>query len=408
MMEAIDPKTSELFIRRLKSTLGDDWCKNQLADYKEFRENCSPTDLWSHRPPKTSPIVPLLYHHENFKDRGDQPPLGHWYGDPIHYLKQLASAVFMFEDYWSQLPANMGVSNIQYKLTHADQFNGFVFELLVAVDSKLSTYKDYEIEPIFFDPRAAEGGADIIIRKGTEEISIQCKTRNPLAALDMSFDMFQYVFGCFYRLVLDSGYNYRITLNVRRKLENTDIDRLMNLFSGAVKTGLEIPKHIEDNAYDIELSRLNIPIEGVSLGKINRLLAKDKANLFTEIGGFNPHKRKAKSFNRIALLSVSASQHESIEESVVNIVKRAASEARVSSPLILAIHLFRYIEWETYLRNVANQKSLDSKLDPILKSYPNIKSVNVSSNSQQYVDVPDGAQLLRTSYLPIPNKYFAA
>lgn len=238
-------------------------------------------------------------------------------------------------------------------------------------------------------------------------MAIQCKTRNPLAALDMSFDMFQYVFGCFYRLVRDSGYSYRITLNVRRKLENADIDRLMNLFSGAVKTGLEIPKHIEDNAYDIELSRLNIPIEGISLGKINRLLAKDKANLFTEIGGFNPHKRKAKSFNRIALLSVSASQHESIEESVVNIVKRAASEARVSSPLILAIHLFRYIEWGTYLRNVANQKRLHLRLDPILKSYPKIQSVSISSNRQQYVDIPDGAELLRTPYLRIPNNYFS-
>ena len=407
-MESIDPKTSELFIGKLRSILGDDWCADQLARYSEFRKNYSPTDMWSHRSPRTPPIVPLLFHHEHVKYRGDQPPLGHWYGDPIHYLKQLATAVFMFEDYWSQLPDNMGVNNIQYKLTNAEQFNGFVFELLVAVDSKFYAYKDYEIEPIFFDPRATEGGADIIIKRGTEEIAIQCKTRNPLAALDMSFDMFQYVFGCFYRLMRDSGYSYKITLNVKRKLENADIDSLMSLFSGAVKNGLEIPKHTEDNAYDIELSRLNIPIEGINLDTINRLLAKEKANLFTEIGGFNPHKKKAKSFNRIALVSVSVSRHESIEESVVNIVKRAARETRVSSPLILAIHLFGYIEWETYLRNVANQKKLDDRLDPTLKSYPNIKSVSISSNKQQYVDLPDGAHLVRTPYLRIPNKYFVA
>lgn len=408
MMEAIDPETSELHIKKLKSILGDDWCKNQLADYQRFREYSSPTDLWSHRYPNISPIVPLLYHHENVKDKGDHPPLGHWYGDPIHYLKQLAAAVFMFEDYWSQLPDNMGMSNIQYKLTNADQFNGFVFELLVAVDSKVYTYANYTTEPSFFDPKAAEGGADIIVKKGTEEIAIQCKTRNPLAALDMSFDMFHYVFGCFYRLVCDSGYSYKITLNVKRKLENADISRLLEVLRGAIKAGLEIPKHAEDNAYDIKLSRLDIAVRGISSDAIHRLLAREKANLFTEIGGFSPYGKQADRFNRVAILSVSASRRESIEKSIVNIVSRAAREARVNGPLILAIHLFEYIEWETYLGSVTNQKSLDNKLDPILKSYPNIKSISVSSNRQQYVDIPDGAQIIRTPYLKIPNKYFAA
>ena len=84
MMESIDPKTSELFIGKLRSILGDDWCADQLARYSEFRKNYSPTDMWSHRSPRTPPIVPLLFHHEHVKYRGDQPPLGHWYGDPIH------------------------------------------------------------------------------------------------------------------------------------------------------------------------------------------------------------------------------------------------------------------------------------------------------------------------------------
>lgn len=406
MMEAIDPQTSELYIQKLKNILGDDWCALQLAQYKEFRENYSPKDLWSHRPPTTSPIVPLLFHHECAKYRGSQPLLGYWYGDPIHYLKQLACSIFMFEDYWARLPNNIGVGNIQYKLCNAEQFNGFVFELLVAVDSKFYKYRDCEVEPLFFDPRTVEGGADIVIRKGADEMAIQCKTRSPLSALDMSFDIFQYIFGCFYRLIRDSGHSYKLDLNLNHKLESADIEGLLDLLNSAVKSGLQLPRHPRNSSYDVKLSRLDIPLSGLSMGAINGLLIQDRANLFVEIAGFNPHQKNATSFNRIAICSVSASRYESLEDSVIRIVTQAAREARVDSPLILAIHLYGYIKWEDYLRNPTNRKRLRQRLDSVLKSYPRVKYVNVSSNRQEYADLPSGAQLVQTPHVRISNHYF--
>lgn len=135
--EEIKLETSTLHISKLKNILGNDWCADELAKYKGFRERYSPTDLWSHRFPTMSPIVPLLFQYEYPDYRKSQTsPLGHWYGDPIHYLRQLAGSIFMFEDYWSKLPNDRGIDNIRFKLSEPGQFSGFVFEILVAIDSK--------------------------------------------------------------------------------------------------------------------------------------------------------------------------------------------------------------------------------------------------------------------------------
>ena len=137
MIEGVDPQTAELYIARLKSMLGDQWCEEQLAAYEQFRKQYRPSDLWPHRRPTVSPIVPLLSQHEHVNQRRSQPsPLGYWYGDPIHYLKELASSIFMFEEFWSRLPNGNGASNIRYKLTDAGQFNGFVFELLLPTSQR--------------------------------------------------------------------------------------------------------------------------------------------------------------------------------------------------------------------------------------------------------------------------------
>lgn len=407
MMEAIDPKTGKLYIQKLENILGEAWCKTQLAEYKEFTDKYSPTGLWSHRFPTTSPIVPLLFQYHYPKYRRRQPmPLGYWYGDPIHILLQLAGAICIFEDYWARLPRDMGASNIKYKLSNADQFNGFLFELLVGIDSKLYRYKDFEVEPLFFDPRTVEGGADIIIRKEAKELAIQCKTRSPLSALDMSFDIFQYVFGCFYRLVQDSGHSYKFVLNLNTKLELSEVDELLDLLNSAVRSGLQIPRHKRNSSYQVELSRLDIPISGLSESNIREILRRDTANLFCEVGGLNPNQGDATAFNRIAVFSVSARESPSLEETIIHIVGHAAGEARVSCPLILAIHLYVNTRWEDYLRNPSNQTRLRRRVDTILKSYPGIKYINVSSNRQEYTNLPAGEQLIQTQYLEITNHYY--
>lgn len=278
MAEAVNPKTAELYIARLKEEiLGDQWCTEQVAEYKEFYEQHSHPDMWSHRLPIMSPIVPLLFQHQYESRRKIQAsPLGYWYGDPIYYLRHLATSVFMFEDYWSKLPNKNGVSNIQFKLTEAGQFNGFQFELLVALDAKLWTFKDYSMKPIFFDPTSGKGGPDIVLQKGTEKIAIQCKTRSPSAATDMPFELFQYFFGCFSRIVYDSGYSYKLSLNLKRKLDFGDTCKLVTKVSSAVKVGIELPSHSINSSYDLKLARMDVPISGLSQAKVQEILDKDR------------------------------------------------------------------------------------------------------------------------------------
>lgn len=407
-MQAIDPETSEAYIDRLEDILERKWCETQLAEYKEFVENHSPVGLWSHRFPTVSPIVPLLFQYHNPEYRRKQEaPLGYWYGDPIHTLKQLAGQVFLFEEYWSSLPNNIGVSNIKYRLRTADKFDGFLFELMVATDSKLNRYKNHDVEPLFFDPRTEEGGADILLRKERERLAIQCKSRSPFAALNMSFDIFQYIFGCFYRLVQDSGHSYRLTLDLSNRLQTSDAGKIINFLTSTVKSGLNVPKHSIDSSYQIELARLNILINGITESEINRLLHKDPANLFCGIGGLNPGQGDATVFNRIAVFSVSARQAESLETSIIKIIRRAASEANVDSPLILAIHFYGHIKVEDYLRHASNRNRLRRKVDTVLKSFPSIKYVNVSTNRQEYVTLLGGEQLVQTQYLEITNHFYS-
>lgn len=407
-MEGVDPQTSELYIARLKTILGDEWCADQLAKYKEFRDQYSPSDLWSHKLPTISPIVPLLFQHEYDNQRKIQPhPLGYWYGDPVHYLRHLATSIFMFEDFWSKLPGHNGSSNIRFKLSEPGQFNGFVFELLVAVDSKLSKYKEYDIEPRFFDPTPIKGGPDIVLRKGTQQIAIQCKTRSPSSATNMPFDLFQYLFGRFYRIVQDSGYSYKLSLNLKRKLAINDIEELLRLLNSAVMVGLEIPSHSVNSNYDIRLSKLNVPISGLSLSEVKGLLERDSANLCTEIGAFNPFGKKATAFNRIAICSVSTINYKSPEEYFVDSVAEAAQEAHVSTPLVLAIHFYGSVDLERYIRNSTDANRLRRRLDNILRKYPRIKYVYLSSDKQKYSDLADGARITYTQHMTIHNNYFA-
>ena len=408
-MEGIDPQTAELYIARLKSMLGDQWCADQLAAYEEFRAQYSPSDLWSHRLPTVSPIVPLLFQHEYVDQRRIQPnPLDYWYGDPIHYLGELASHIFMFEDFWSKLPNSKGVGNIRYKLSEPSQFHGFMFELLVSADSKLNRYRDYNVEPLFFDPRTTKGGADIVLRKGTEEVAIQCKTRSPFSALDMPFDLFHYLLGCFSRLVQDTTYSYKLSLNLNGKLWISHIEELLKLLSSSMKLGLVIPRHSPDPVYYVEFSRLDIPINGLSNSAISKLLDADRGNLFSGLGGLNPNQRNAITFSRIGLCSISSTTCPSLGEYVIKTVAEAAAEAQVTNPLILTLYLYGYRRLESDLEDPADLDSLKERLDGVFRAHPRIKCVNIASSKQEYANLTSGAKQTRTPYLVINNPHFAA
>ena len=404
-MEAIDAKTGKLYIEKLESILGRDWCEQELEKYREFQEKYSPFGMWSHRHPTTSPIVPLLFQYKHPESREHQAiPLGYWYGEPIRYLVELAGSIFSFEEFWSKLPNNRGVNNIKNKLTYAPQFSGFVYELLVAVGYRSNNeYSDYNIEPLFFNPATSKGIPDIVLRKDDYEIAIQCKTRSPLSANIISFEEFQYLFGRFFRFIQDSNSTYKLSLKIIESLDIEKIDQLLAHIRSAVISNLELPKHTINNSCEVWLKRLNIPARGLTESDLGKILEKDNGNLYAEIGGSGT---RGSAVTKVAWCSVSANNQKSVEEWVSEIVEDAAKNASGKSPLVVSVHLYQYIHWERYLGNPNNESKLKEKLSPIFKSYPRVKYVNISSNRQEFFDFSEKETMLRTQYVEFSNPFF--
>lgn len=405
-MKGIDAETSKLHIVKLENILGGDWCDRELAIYAEFMKKYRPVGMWSHRHPATSPIVPLLFQYKNPKLWGQHQavPLGYWYGDPVRCLQELAAHIFVFEDYWSKLPNDRGIENIRYKLTNASQFSGFWYELLVAAGYRSNNeYRDYHIEPLFFDPSTSQGSPDIVLKNDGDLVAIQCKARNPGAAHIMSFEEFQYLFGRFFRLVQDSHNSYKLSMNLRQRLGIEKLEQILELLRSAIGSNLQLPKHTINNSCDVSLKCLNIPITGLTGRHLNKIVERDDANLYAEGGGSGTAGRTV---NKVALCSVSASQQKSAQEWVAEIVEDAAKNAQGQSPLIVAVHLYHYIRWEKYFNQAANRNRLETKLSQIFKTHPRIKYVNVSSNRQELFTLSDTQRMLRTQYVEFTNPFF--
>lgn len=403
-MKAIDAQTSRSYIEKLQNILGREWCDRELGKYEEFVGKYSPVGMWSHRHPSTSPIVPLLFQYKYPELRRNQAtPLGYWYGDPIHFLQELASSIFLFEEFWSKLPDSRGANNVKYKLTNASQFSGFWYELLVAVGYKSnSEYSDYDIEPLFFDPTTSPGIPDIVLHKDGDQIAIQCKARNPLSAHIMCYEEFQYLFGRFFRLIQDFNNSYKLSMYLKGKFDVARINNLLGLLRSAIASNLEIPKHTINSSCDVELSRLPIPISGLTRHDLERILEKDASNLFAEIGGLG----SANVVSRVAFCSISAAQQKPVVEWVVETVENAAENAQGQSPLIIAVHLYQYIHWQNYLRIPSNARKLEQKLSPIFKSHPRIRHVNISSNRREFFVSSNNGTTLRTQYVQFDNPFF--
>lgn len=405
-MKVIDAQTSILYIERLVGILGVEWCNRELTRYGEFAEKYSPTGMWSHRLPTTSPIIPLLfqYRHPELRERYQDTQLGYWYGDPVYFLQELACYIFLFEKFWSGLPDSRGIKNIKHRLTH--HFNGFWFELLVAVGYKsIREYGNYEIKPLFFDSATLPGIPDIILQQGGEQIAIQCKARSPLSASTMSYEEFQYLFGRFFRLIQDSGNSYRLSIHLRAKLDVAGIDELLKLLASAILSGLEIPKHAVSDSCYVELTRLPIPLSGLTRDDLRRIMDKERPNLFGEISGSGS---EGSAVTKVALCSVSANHRISAMKWVADTVKEAAREAQGTIPLIIAIHLYQHIHWENYLNETADSRRLINRLDPIFKSNPRIKHIKISSNRRRFSSPNKKETALRTPGVQFDNPYFQA
>jgi len=396
---------SDSNIEKLENLLGKRWVDSQLEEYQSFRQQHSPVDLWSHRHPTTPPIIPLLFHYHHPDHITKQyTPFGHWYGDPIEPLRRLADDIYSFEGYWSLMPKHLLENHFKFKLSNSEQFDRFLFELLVAKDCRRE-YKDRDVHLLFFDPAAVKGAPQIVLRRGYEEVDVYCRTIVAVSSPSMSLDVFQYLFGCFYRLVQESPYNYKLAINLRQPPTVADVDGLLAVLRPVVESGSGgVLKDMRDPVYDVELFKLNTPVDGLTSTDIKGLLAKDTGNHFVQIVGCNP-KGGSKAI-KVAICSISGGKTKPYADYIIDTVKRAASETETISTRILAVHARRYVGWGDYLADSTTRVRLRQVLDTILAQHPNIKYVRLFSNIQEFVTLPSDAGRVDIKDLEIPNRAF--
>ena len=212
-------------IEELIDLMGKDWVEEQLALYDDFRAVSSPKDLWSHRKPSVCPLIPAIYAYRNAGKQYGQNPIGYWYGDPAIFLAELAAQVFRFRPYWDSLPDQRGRNQLKkYLLKSPSRFPSFQQELMVATHYEME--QEFEVEPVFFDPDSEKGKPDVVLKKEGLEIGVQCKSKSPYEAKEISLDLFQYLAGRLIRLVEDAGTSFSFQIAVKAKLTKGDVDKI--------------------------------------------------------------------------------------------------------------------------------------------------------------------------------------
>jgi len=392
-------------IEKLVNLLGKKWVESQMAEYRAFREESSPVDLWSHRHALTSPIIPLLFHYYNSEYiRKQITPFGHWYGDPLESIRRLADDICSFEGYWSLMPKHLLENHFKFKLSNTQQFNNFLFELLVAKDCT-QEYKDRDVHLLFFDPAAVKGAPQIVLRRGYEEMDVYCRTIVAVSSPSMSLDMFQYLFGCFYRLVQDSPHNYKLAINLKQEPTVADIDDLLRVLKNGINNDSGgVLKDMRDPTYHVEIFKLTTPMDGLTSTDIMSLLAKDAGNHFVEIGGCNP--KGGGKATRVAICSVSGGETKPYGEYITDTVKKAASETESINARILNVHARRHVGWGDYLAESTARIRLRQVLGDVLLQHPHIKYVRLFSNRQEFVTLPSDAVRVDIKDLEISNSAF--
>jgi len=396
---------SDSDIDKLEGLLGRKWVASQLDQYRDFRQQRSPVDLWSHRPPTTSPVIPLLFHHHNPQYiQKRHTPFGHWYGDPVGFLKVLAGDIYSFENYWSLMPKHLLENHFKFKMSNTEEFENFLFELLIAKDCR-RRYQDRDAHFLFFDPAAIKGGPQVVLRRGYDETDVYCRTVRALSPPAMSLDLFQYLFGCFYRLVQDCPYNYKLAVNLRRAPAAADVDDLLALLTTAVQGGTDgVLKDIRDPVFQVELFRLNTPLDGLTSTDVKGLLARDTGNHLVQIGGCNP--KGGSKATKIAICSVSGGKPKPLGDYIVEALEGAAAHAESVSTIILAVHARRHVGWGDYLADSTTRVRLRQAVEAVLERYPRIRYASIFCNREEFVMLPSDAGRVDIKDLELPNRAF--
>lgn len=378
--------TSNKYVHIIPNILNNTWIEKELDEYSSFRYSWSPKTRWYHRRPTISPLVPILYW--NLRDifQGFQEPFGFWGGRPEEILNRIGEEIDSFRDFWETLPDNRGTENLKWALTSPQRFFSLCHELTTS--HFLASRPDVHVEPLYFDPKSTRGKPDFIVKTLQREFAVQCKSEDPSAATQMSYDLFQYFAGIFQRLVEDSRKSYHLTLILKKNLDIIYVNRIRNRVEKLIKRGITIPYPWSTSYCDLELNEIRSTSARFDIDRIfNRIKRQSNDPLYQEFVPIEDNTVLG-SMHRGASLFISGKRGKELYQFIQSAVTKSVKEASTSLPLIIAVHLYQDIELNEFWNRSMVKQQFKPWTDKFFKEHPQVAMIYLSSNHEIYLTRP--------------------
>lgn len=390
-------------LRLLAELIGHTWLDNQLKRYQQFHEHHSLPSRWWHRPPDMSPIVPLVFWARPSPRITLDAPFGVWRGDPTGILFRLLAAIDEFRDYWDHLPEGRGRGRLRYTLRHPWSFFGIRHEMRLATHIKGS---GYHVEPLFFDPTAEKGGADIMVKDGDRTYDVQCKARNPSVATSMPYEVFQFFAGSWARMVADSGRSYFLFLHVKQKMDLAGARRLLDTIRTLIHTKLTIPERLESTDWSIQLEEMGYGPGMVSPEELRaKSISRAEESLYIESELIKPASALSES-PHIAGCHITGSRRHGLEHYVFSTAERAAKAHSGKNPLIVSVNLYQKVDMSNYMNGPSVYPLYEAWIEKFFSKYLGVALLILSANYDRYLLVDGIGAALGTKYFIVESQHW--
>ncbi|MFC2017698.1 hypothetical protein ACFLTQ_00130 [Chloroflexota bacterium] len=386
----------------LEYIVGREWLDRSLTEYSIFRERFSLLSRWWHRFPDVSPIVPLIYWAQPGPRYELDKPFGMWQGDPSGILYRLIAAIVEFQDYWQILPNNIGLKNLQDKLYSSKRFYGFRHEISLATHLK---NWGYNIEPYFFNPSVEKGSADIIVKDGNKTYDVQCKARNPSAAYALPYEAFLYFAGRWARLVSDSGMSYSLILKLRKKVNQSRIDQLLDSLALLLSENSIPSRNTKNDFWDAEILEIGYGSEQTAPESLADLtLSRSGVMLYSDMELLRP-----RSENIPPLVSdcrIIVPRRPEIEDHIFSTAEHAAAAHSGVNPLIISVNLYQEMDISEYLNSPKVVPRYYSWCSRFFSKYPSVAMLLFSTGYDKYFQRDEPHFALGKKYLVVESPNF--
>lgn len=300
----------------------------------------------------------------------------------MEILERLVEEIQFFENDWAAIPDQRGVTQLRWALTDPQRFFSISHELATAFF--MAKRPGVTVEPWFLDPQSSRGAPDFIARTATGDFAVQCKSEDPTRRGQLSYDAFQYFAGAFQRMVEDSGKSYHLSIQLKKRLDQRRLDRILTRASRMVRRGVVTPAPWRTADTVLELLEIGAGRGAFSLDAVRRrVLGQPGAPLYQELaprGLGGPVAAR-----RLSSLFVSGERgrelHWVIGAAVESSVKRAATDLS----LIVAVHLYQEIDFREYPSRPVLKNDFLPWTDQFFTAHRNLAMIFVSSNYELYL-----------------------